>query len=318
MAALQHAAAPENDYLLISQAGVTELLARLDGEDAQLAHFRFRDACGYEASPKARRRASVPHAHDVRARDGWGLGCGPGARPERGDAAGRRARDRPLRRGTRDLHRARVRDAGRALAHAAHGRRPVRPRGVSGVRTARRRRRGAGEPESAGRLRRVARAAPRGLLDAARASRSRNAGVGLGAGGRADRAAGRAGGQRWLGAAPAPAALHRPRERPARGGVERRGGRVAQRLPGPEPAARPARRCGRAGAAAGHRRAPAGGDEPGALARLLGSAPHRSRRGRVSLRRGRSRVPGPRQQRRARRALPSARRRRGRGGRWRS
>ena len=54
MAAAQHAAAPENDYLLISQRGVTELLSRLAGEDADLAHFRFRDVCGYEASPKAR------------------------------------------------------------------------------------------------------------------------------------------------------------------------------------------------------------------------------------------------------------------------
>lgn len=55
MAARQHAAAPDNDYLLISQAGVRETLARLEGEDARLAMFRFRDACGYEASPKARR-----------------------------------------------------------------------------------------------------------------------------------------------------------------------------------------------------------------------------------------------------------------------
>lgn len=55
MAARQHAAAPDNDYLLISQTGVREALARLEGEDATLAHFRFRDACGYEASPKARR-----------------------------------------------------------------------------------------------------------------------------------------------------------------------------------------------------------------------------------------------------------------------
>jgi 4-aminobutyrate aminotransferase-like enzyme/Ser/Thr protein kinase RdoA (MazF antagonist) len=55
MAAEQHAAAPDNDYLLISQRGVTEALGRLAGEDADLAHFRFRDACGYEASPKARR-----------------------------------------------------------------------------------------------------------------------------------------------------------------------------------------------------------------------------------------------------------------------
>ena len=55
MAARQHAADPDNDYLLISQSGVTETLARLAGEDPDLAHFRFRDTCGYEASPTARR-----------------------------------------------------------------------------------------------------------------------------------------------------------------------------------------------------------------------------------------------------------------------
>ncbi|HEX6027234.1 MAG TPA: aminotransferase class III-fold pyridoxal phosphate-dependent enzyme, partial [Solirubrobacter sp.] len=55
MASKQFAAAPHNEYLLISQDGVTETLARLEREDPQLAHFRFRDACGYEASPNARR-----------------------------------------------------------------------------------------------------------------------------------------------------------------------------------------------------------------------------------------------------------------------
>ncbi len=55
MAAKQFAAAPDNDYLLISQSGVSEVLDRLEGEDADLAHFRFRDACGYEPSPRSRR-----------------------------------------------------------------------------------------------------------------------------------------------------------------------------------------------------------------------------------------------------------------------
>jgi 4-aminobutyrate aminotransferase-like enzyme/Ser/Thr protein kinase RdoA (MazF antagonist) len=45
---------PGNPYLQISQAGVRETLARLEREDAVLAHFRFRDACGYEASPRSR------------------------------------------------------------------------------------------------------------------------------------------------------------------------------------------------------------------------------------------------------------------------
>jgi 4-aminobutyrate aminotransferase-like enzyme/Ser/Thr protein kinase RdoA (MazF antagonist) len=55
MAAWQHANDPDNDYLLISQRSVVELLERLHTEDPDLAHFRFRDACGYEANPNARR-----------------------------------------------------------------------------------------------------------------------------------------------------------------------------------------------------------------------------------------------------------------------
>ncbi len=55
MAAWQHSAAPGNEYLLVSQDGVVRVLEQLAGEDAELAHFRYRDACGYEASPTARR-----------------------------------------------------------------------------------------------------------------------------------------------------------------------------------------------------------------------------------------------------------------------
>ncbi len=54
MAAWQHARDPGNGYLLVSQDGVVALLRRLRGEDPELAHFRFRDACGYEANPRAR------------------------------------------------------------------------------------------------------------------------------------------------------------------------------------------------------------------------------------------------------------------------
>lgn len=54
MAAWQHARDPGNDYLLVSQEGVHDLLVRLDGESPDLAHYRFRDAAGYEASPTAR------------------------------------------------------------------------------------------------------------------------------------------------------------------------------------------------------------------------------------------------------------------------
>jgi 4-aminobutyrate aminotransferase-like enzyme/Ser/Thr protein kinase RdoA (MazF antagonist) len=54
IAARQHAAAPDNDYLLISQAAIEETLERLASESPDLAHFRYRDACGYEAVPGAR------------------------------------------------------------------------------------------------------------------------------------------------------------------------------------------------------------------------------------------------------------------------
>jgi 4-aminobutyrate aminotransferase-like enzyme/Ser/Thr protein kinase RdoA (MazF antagonist) len=68
MAARQSAEQPDNDYLRVSQTGVQEVLARLEGEDPVLAHFRFRDACGYEASPNARavrQRLALTEAHPV-------------------------------------------------------------------------------------------------------------------------------------------------------------------------------------------------------------------------------------------------------------
>lgn len=68
MADKQFAERPDNDYLLVSQAGIKEVLRRLEGEDPVLAHFRFRDACGYEASPKARavrQRLLLTDAHPV-------------------------------------------------------------------------------------------------------------------------------------------------------------------------------------------------------------------------------------------------------------
>ena len=54
IAARQYAAAPDNEYLLISQDHVVAALERLAGESGELAHYRFRDACGYEAVPHAR------------------------------------------------------------------------------------------------------------------------------------------------------------------------------------------------------------------------------------------------------------------------
>jgi 4-aminobutyrate aminotransferase-like enzyme/Ser/Thr protein kinase RdoA (MazF antagonist) len=68
MAARQHSEQPDNDYLLISQAGVRGVLSRLEGEDPTLAHYRFRDACGYEASPRARavrQQLATTRAHPV-------------------------------------------------------------------------------------------------------------------------------------------------------------------------------------------------------------------------------------------------------------
>jgi 4-aminobutyrate aminotransferase-like enzyme/Ser/Thr protein kinase RdoA (MazF antagonist) len=54
MAARQRREQPGNEYLLISQDGVTALLARLGTVPAELEHMRLRAACGYEAAPTAR------------------------------------------------------------------------------------------------------------------------------------------------------------------------------------------------------------------------------------------------------------------------
>jgi 4-aminobutyrate aminotransferase-like enzyme/Ser/Thr protein kinase RdoA (MazF antagonist) len=54
MAERQRREQPANDYLLISQTGVTRLLERLGAVPAELEHFRLRAACGYEAVPTAR------------------------------------------------------------------------------------------------------------------------------------------------------------------------------------------------------------------------------------------------------------------------
>jgi 4-aminobutyrate aminotransferase-like enzyme/Ser/Thr protein kinase RdoA (MazF antagonist) len=54
LAAEQHAREPHNDYLLISQQTVGPALRALRETDAGLAHFRLRDAVGFEAVPHAR------------------------------------------------------------------------------------------------------------------------------------------------------------------------------------------------------------------------------------------------------------------------
>ncbi len=54
MAAWQSANDPENEYLLVSQDGVARTLELLRAESRDLAHFRFRDACGWDAVPWSR------------------------------------------------------------------------------------------------------------------------------------------------------------------------------------------------------------------------------------------------------------------------
>lgn len=51
-AAYQHAAAPENEYLTISEAPAWELLERLAAIHPEFAHFSFRHACGLESNPR--------------------------------------------------------------------------------------------------------------------------------------------------------------------------------------------------------------------------------------------------------------------------
>jgi 4-aminobutyrate aminotransferase-like enzyme/Ser/Thr protein kinase RdoA (MazF antagonist) len=65
IAAWQHSEAPGNDYLLISQEGVWDLLRRLASENRHLAHFTLRDACGREPNPEARRIVSWIEAHSA-------------------------------------------------------------------------------------------------------------------------------------------------------------------------------------------------------------------------------------------------------------
>ncbi|MEV0202534.1 aminotransferase class III-fold pyridoxal phosphate-dependent enzyme [Nonomuraea sp. NPDC050691] len=54
LSAHHHAQDPDNTYLLVSRHGVAQALRRLAGTDADLAHFRLRDAVGYAPDPRAR------------------------------------------------------------------------------------------------------------------------------------------------------------------------------------------------------------------------------------------------------------------------
>ena len=172
MAARQSAAAPENEYLLISQSGIAPVLARLREEDPQLAHFRFRDACGYEASPNARRirqRLALSTPHPVMDGDlahAPVLDLSAGMPPVDGLAIGRYDEQRSIYTAPEfETPDGRWRTRHMAVDIFAPG-------GDAGVRAARRRGRAAGEPRPPGRLRRRARAASRRpVLDAPRPSR---------------------------------------------------------------------------------------------------------------------------------------------------
>lgn len=63
MAAQQHARDPDNTYLLISQAGVTDLLSKMADWNPAIIHYRFRDACGFEPCPGSRKLVNWLAAH---------------------------------------------------------------------------------------------------------------------------------------------------------------------------------------------------------------------------------------------------------------
>ena len=54
MSAHERSLQPDNDYLLVSQAGAWRVLQLLQAGSADLAHYRFRDACGFDAHPRSR------------------------------------------------------------------------------------------------------------------------------------------------------------------------------------------------------------------------------------------------------------------------
>lgn len=54
MAAIQSAAQPENEYLLISQDWFNQLIKALNLTDPNLAWYRMRSTCGFEANPNSR------------------------------------------------------------------------------------------------------------------------------------------------------------------------------------------------------------------------------------------------------------------------
>ena len=247
MAARQYAAAPDNEYLLISQARRDGRARAARGEDPQLAHFRFRDACGYEASPNARRDPAVARADDAApVMDGdWAaapvLDLSAAMPPVDGLAIGRYDEQRAIYTAPEfQTPDGRWRTRHMAVDLFAPAGTPVFAP-LDGVVERRENR------DRPRRLRRAAGAAPRGPFWTLHGHLDpETLASGEVRGGRGDRAARLAGGQRRLGAAPAPAAVHGPGGRPRRRRAARGGGPVPQRLPGPEPAARAAGRRRRA------------------------------------------------------------------------
>jgi len=71
MAACQRREQPDNEYLLVSQDGVTAVLGRLGALPREVEHLRLRTACGYEAVPTARAVRAFLQTADV------GPVCGP-------------------------------------------------------------------------------------------------------------------------------------------------------------------------------------------------------------------------------------------------
>ncbi|MFD2206455.1 aminotransferase class III-fold pyridoxal phosphate-dependent enzyme [Kiloniella antarctica] len=63
MAAQQHAADPENEYLLISQKDVRGLLSCMEKINSKVVHYRFRDVCGLEACKGSRKLVQWLSAH---------------------------------------------------------------------------------------------------------------------------------------------------------------------------------------------------------------------------------------------------------------
>lgn len=55
MAAQQYAANPDNEYLLISQKDIRDLLQRMEQINSKVVHYRFRDVCGLEACAGSRK-----------------------------------------------------------------------------------------------------------------------------------------------------------------------------------------------------------------------------------------------------------------------